>query len=515
MSDPDEPSHQASSGLAVRSTAEQHRQLIDLLRGYASTWFAEHSARRSMLVALSQYWNDGADDEMHAFIVASTRVTPVWPHVCAVDFDPAEDEAAAMSAALPGEECENCRRAVESGIDADLDDYFRFYGSYGDACVVAFELFCREGSHQEMHPYQAYVPFAIARRRDGNAIDIELVGRPQRPANQVIGTAAQPLSSWDTPKLRALYEEICRAPDDDGPRHVMSDLLVETRPSDPRGELIALSLARDLRPADRARRDALIADHLAALIHPLGAVIPPSCARFDRGFLVEADVYAKDDEACGIVQDAVAWGTVEVLRIASGSEDVLDPAMRALRDVGPLGEFGVLQLCCAPAPWAIERLHVGTDATDERLGDLSRTPLLPRLRHLVITNSDARLRAALDSLATAPWWPQLERVTLVVDDLTTASSWRALRPPHVVLAISEAADDQQPAGWELAFGPDNAIEIAMIRWHANGGLSELAALINQLPRDTVIRLRSTQHRELGADELAYLRKKVPHHIVLG
>lgn len=522
MSEPNEPNHHADAELVTRSTEAEHSDMIEHLREHALMWFTERPSRRSMLLAMAQFWDDGADDEVHAWIVGSTRDTPVWPHECAMNAYP---DSCDLDAVFPGEECGNCKLSTDGSRGPDYDNYFRFCGEDGDSRVLAFELFCREDSHQEQTFGQAYVPFAIARRRDASLngssesvseeeIDIELVGRPQRPANEVIGTAEQPLSRWDTPQLRALYDQTCRSARDDSTRHVLSDLLLETRPSDPRGELIALSLAGELRPSDRKRRDALIADHLAALIHPLGTVVPPGCARFERGFLVEADVFAVNDEAQGAVKGAAAWGTVEVLRIAPGSEDLLDPAMRALRDVGPLGEFGLLQLCCAPEPWAIERLHVDTNGIAAGLNDLVRTPLLPRLRYLVLTGSDATLRPLFDAFSSALWWPQLERITLVVDTLAAAPGWRALRPAHAWLAISEAADDRQPAGWELAFGPDGTIEIAMVRWHSNGTMKGLAELVAGLPRDETLHLRSTRYRALGDEELAYLNKQVPHQIVL-
>src|ERR1043165_6117004 len=74
------------------------------------------------------------------------------------------------------------------------------------------------------------------------------------------------------------------APDDDGPRLVYADALLER--GDPRGELIALQIARARGPISdeaRAREAELLADdaRCAGWAQPLSAV--GSC-RFERGF---------------------------------------------------------------------------------------------------------------------------------------------------------------------------------------------------------------------------------------
>jgi uncharacterized protein (TIGR02996 family) len=79
-----------------------------------------------------------------------------------------------------------------------------------------------------------------------------------------------------------LLAAIAAAPDDDAPRMVYADALIER--GDPRGEFVALSC----KPARTAADDKLIAralrEHGKAWLGPLAAVVDKSC-EWDRGFL--------------------------------------------------------------------------------------------------------------------------------------------------------------------------------------------------------------------------------------
>jgi len=449
------------------------------------------------------------DDEVHAMIVCSTRESPVWPHECDHVFD--EARRLVLTTPLTGEECPVCGEWDELRLD--------FYGANGDPTVLAFEMFCREGAHQEMKDSEAYTPYAIARRGRGR-IELELVGVPQRPANAVIGRPVAARDPWGDPRARALFDEICRVPGDDGPRAVLSDLLLASRPDDPRGELIAASLVRAPDEGARARRDELIAAHLAEWIDPLGAVIPPGCAHFERGFLARAHVHAPDASDAGLVRGALAWGTVEVLRFCPGSEDIIDPAMIALRDVGPIGETGLAALARARRPWAIERLHVAINPARPwtEIEILAGMTQLPRLRELALTVPDEpALHAAIADLGSSsrtPWSSQLEQLTLVVKTLSPLPRWTALRPARARLAIVLAGDDQQPGGWQLGFDAAGAVELTQVGWHAQGTMAQLAALVNELPADAAIHLRSTPYRRWGSDEVGYLREHAGRDLIV-
>lgn len=481
--------------------AETRTEVLQRFEQHAAALLEQQPSRRSVMLVVAQYWNDGADDEVHAELIGSTRETPVWPHECGHDYD--DDGNQTSTRPVVGDECCMC---------ADWESFrFDFYGAYGSSLVVAFELFCREGATQHMDTSEAYTPYAIARRA-GDRLEIEVLGVPQRPANAVTGCLPEASDPWSDARSRALFDEICAAPDDDAPRVVLSDLLLSSRPDDPRGEAIALSLVRAPDPATRARRDELFATHLVEWIHPLGAVIPPGCAWFERGFLSRAHVYAPSAQALGIVKGAAAWGTVEILRISPGSCDVIDPAMVALRDVGPLGVAGLEALADAGRPWAIERLHVAIDdsASSIELELLARMTVLPHLRQLLVTVGDnaelAMAAAGLASPSRTPWSSQLEQLTLVVDNLTPITRWSELRPAHASLAVALAGDDRQPAGWQVRFDPRDAVEITQVGWHPAATMTQLAALVNGCPTGTSIRLGSTAIRRCGDDEASYVRE---------
>src|SRR5215207_11774284 len=103
---------------------------------HARTLFAAQPARRSVMLVVSQYWNDSANDEVHGDVVASSRETPVWPHECEYNYgDEHNNFEAEQRPLLAGEECWKCG-------DNALE--ISFYGGYGDAMVGAFEVFCRE-----------------------------------------------------------------------------------------------------------------------------------------------------------------------------------------------------------------------------------------------------------------------------------------------------------------------------------------------------------------------------------
>jgi uncharacterized protein (TIGR02996 family) len=123
-----------------------------------------------------------------------------------------------------------------------------------------------------------------------------------------------------------LLDAIRDQPDDDEARSVYADHLLER--GDPRGEFIALQLARHHdggEPTDRERQ--LVDRHGASWIGPVAAAL--EMARFERGFLAACEVRY---EAAVDPGDPV-WRTVEDLTCAD-TELARDPNLRALRRFG-------------------------------------------------------------------------------------------------------------------------------------------------------------------------------------
>jgi len=265
-------------------------------------------------------------------------------------------------------------------------------------------------------------------------------------------------------------------------------------------------------PRSPARREP------GALDRPARRGDPAGCAHVERGFLACADVYAADERAVAAVRGAAAWGTVETARIAPGSRDMIDPAMVALRDLGPLGLDGVAQLAAAARPWPIERLHALVDriGPGEVADELAHTTTLPRLRRLVLGLADATwIDHVRGDLVAAPWWPALVELTVLVREPGPIAAWPGYRDLTAWFAVALAGDDRHPAGWQVAFGPDRAVEISMVGWHPHGTLPRLAQLVRELPDDTrTITLVSSPYRVCHGDDAAYVRDHAGRAIIV-
>ena len=415
---------------------DQFRQTRDKMlahfKDHAAKLFEERGERRSVMLSISQYWNDSANDEVHGHIVASRRATPVWPHECEYDYD---IETPHQVALLPGEECWMC-----GGGDIDIS----FYGGYGDAMVGAFELFCRESAHQGMDVPEAYIPFAIARRMDDGDIEVEQVGYPLRVPSTTIGSA--------------------------------------------RG-----------------------GEHWERWMFPLGDVIAPGCAHFERGFLARAVVYAERAADRDRVLGAPAWGTVHTIRFAPKSLDVLAPTMVALRDVGPLRDDGVHALARAERPWAIRTLRV--DGGDE--DGLFRARTLPQLEELELSSAFSEDLA--DRWAKVPWAAQLRRLRFFGLEYQSIADWRALRVRLGVpeLSIAIAPYWMELAGsWELGFRADDSVVVRSAGFDGRATMLRLAELIGELPESTPIELISTRARDMTEADVTWLRDYTGRNVML-
>lgn len=212
-------------------------------------------------------------------------------------------------------------------------------------------------------------------------------------------------------ELDHLLAAIYAAPDDDGPRLVYADALLER--GDPRGELIALQCRGELDRDQKRREKELLEVHGKAWLGDLAPIVMGGY-RFERGFLAACRI---DNEKVDHVRAVVgnpAWSTVRELR---GSALVaLHPVMRSLR---------VLQFDSANARYRekldhawrdlllgperpieslsydgfdVERLWIENEDAPggrwvRRIGEpeldaLLRCPALPKLRALEIRESD-------------------------------------------------------------------------------------------------------------------------------
>ncbi len=126
--------------------------------------------------------------------------------------------------------------------------------------------------------------------------------------------------------LEALLAAIYDAPDDDAPRLVYSDALLER--GDPRGELISLQMRRDLDRDANKREKELLETYGKQWLGELAPVVMAGFT-FERGFLSECRIDNRHVDRVRKLAGHPAWATV---RSISGSALIaLHPVMKGLR----------------------------------------------------------------------------------------------------------------------------------------------------------------------------------------
>jgi uncharacterized protein (TIGR02996 family) len=192
--------------------------------------------------------------------------------------------------------------------------------------------------------------------------------------------------------LEELLAEVYAAPDDDGPRLVYADALLER--GDPRGELVALQIARargEVTEEARAREAELLADkaQVAAWAQPLSS--GGECT-FERGFPAEIALYRTAKSILG----EPAWATITAIRaIAQVPQTVAAQICELphLRSVATLSVPFFERLCEQPRPWT----HAGIDGAEPPSAKAFAN--LPALRSLALAAGDVPpddLLASLD-----------------------------------------------------------------------------------------------------------------------
>lgn len=152
----------------------------------------------------------------------------------------------------------------------------------------------------------------------------------------------------------ALLEEVYASPDDDAPRLVLADLLLER--GDPRGELITLQIEGN----DPEREKMLLKKHGKQWLGPLIAAVSwgrgYSGTRFRRGFVAVADIMFSVGKKLAPIRSDPAWSTVEELDGMWDVELLLHAPLTALRVVSrPIDGAAIARLATRPVPLA--RVH--------------------------------------------------------------------------------------------------------------------------------------------------------------
>ena len=241
----------------------------------------------------------------------------------------------------------------------------------------------------------------LLRRLAATAKKIAIV--PSSPRDAELAKRIEPLRKVAR-SADALLADIYANPFDDGPRLVYADFLLER--GDPRGELIALQIARGNNEASERER-VLIKEHGRAWLGPLVSVLSfgrgYSGTRFERGFVHCADIVGSVGKKLRLVLDEPSWATVEMLAGGWDLELLMRAPFRALRRFGQ-----------------------GFDASmlSQLAGRKERLVSVTELLFHVFPDDPAALRRAFPSLTTLNLW----RDELDADHIAT---WSAFGVAHI------------------------------------------------------------------------------------
>ncbi|MFO0594428.1 MAG: TIGR02996 domain-containing protein [Myxococcaceae bacterium] len=243
----------------------------------------------------------------------------------------------------------------------------------------------------------------------------EQVGAPaQTPAavRKLAASVRLAPTAGDSPRLtqapkkkgplneKALYEAVYANPDDDAPRTVLSDFLIEK--GDPRGEFISLQLKRTSTQAEPGREGALLQKHQPAWLGELAGVLRYKNAwvygpqpyswgmhvaiRWHRGFLAGANVDFSGPKLKKLAP-LPQWATLEYLLglQLDGKNDadakVLLGSLRGLN--GLTARLPLLRLVPTVAPLAARlrqlNLWLGDDEVPEAMAVVDALPSLRAL----------------------------------------------------------------------------------------------------------------------------------------
>ena len=247
-------------------------------------------------------------------------------------------------------------------------------------------------------------------------LDVAVARRPvepraTRPEQELERQLAVAIAALRKPvrTVESLLAEVYARPDDDAPRMVLADVLLER--GEPRGEFIALQLARgrDGEPTERERE--LLKQHgkrwLGALATVLSFGKGYSATTFARGFVAHADFIFKIEKKLPLISRDPGWATVETGWV--GATLFEHAPLRALREATLDDEdVEALQRRAEPLP-AVTRVVARREVP---------IPLLRRVFPALATLEVRRLPADVAGLAA------LELAALELD-LTRCKETRA------------------------------------------------------------------------------------------
>lgn len=142
---------------------------------FAKLAFANDDEARSVLVVVSQFWNDEAVDAVHDELVISVRRDPTWP-LGEPDnpFYIVEDDGTCyFELSERGEKALGIEPGKWIPDLPSLDE--------NQSGITAFASFCRTGMHQEMLLEETGSVYAVIRRAEDAEPEVEVVGTMIQP----------------------------------------------------------------------------------------------------------------------------------------------------------------------------------------------------------------------------------------------------------------------------------------------------------------------------------------------
>ena len=220
-------------------------------------------------------------------------------------------------------------------------------------------------------------------------------------------------------------------PEDDEPRSVLADVL--QRRGDPRGEFIALQLARARGgPRTKRERTLLAANRERDWIGPIEPLILKKSAAFERGFLSRCALHSQEQSLFETMVDHPAWRTLTELNVARTTFETSSlvakmPALRVLRGASvsevPDKHPRLERLECR----ALNRGNVRSLITKA----------LPALRHLAFNSSFMVEPEELAPLWSSSLGRQLESFSVVISPMSPLEGWMRMvsdvRIPSITL----------------------------------------------------------------------------------
>jgi len=199
--------------------------------------------------------------------------------------------------------------------------------------------------------------------------------------------AAAPVVAPKPQRTDDIWSEIYAHLDDDGPRLVLADALIEE--DNPRGEFIFLQLRPELDKAEQKRMAQLLVAHEKEWLGPV-ADVTHKARVWRRGFLDECSLLPRGKFLAAAVGHRV-WSTVRHLTMFSHDADkgaaiVTHPVLRNLRVVENPPDAMLTTMAESDLPWAVERLSALLVRTGSFMPELLAPRGLPSLREIMLTS---------------------------------------------------------------------------------------------------------------------------------